>query len=225
MNDKDSPPSGGINLGDIYFVLFRHKWLIILSALAGMSAAATLLFVVRPPKYQSQTKLLIKYVTESKSPLSRGADENIRSLDGPNSLISTEGLILHSLDLARDVVSEVGAENILAGIGGGADTNKAAVVVMKGLDLAQLNGANVLSISFEHSDAKVVQEVLKQVVVSYYKRHNEMHQPVEISDFQSKETERLRNKLAQINDELRTAKAKAGVVVTEDSQKAYSARI
>ncbi|MDD5141097.1 MAG: Wzz/FepE/Etk N-terminal domain-containing protein [Verrucomicrobiales bacterium] len=226
MNDKDSVQHGGMNLGDIYFVLFRHKWLIILSSLAGISAAAILLFAVKPPKYRSQTKLLIKYVTEIKSPVQRGDDESTKSLDDrPHSLINTEVLILTSLDLGRDVVSSIGAEKILAKAGGGTDPDKAAAMVVKGLEIEQISGGNVLVISFEHPDPNVVQDVLKQVIVSYYKKHNEMHQPVQISDFLSKETERLRGRLTQIDEELQKAKSKAGVISADVTQKGYAEHI
>ena len=51
-------------MGDIYYVLFRHKWKIILLALAGIAAAAA--FHSRnPPPYESQAELFIQYVPES----------------------------------------------------------------------------------------------------------------------------------------------------------------
>jgi polysaccharide biosynthesis transport protein len=226
MNKKDSTPQSGMDLSDIYFVLFRQKWIIILFSLAGIFAAVALLYVIKPPKYRSETELLIKYVIASKSPIPRaGDDNNTVSLDGPNSLITTEGLILHSLNLAQDVVSSIGAEKILAKVGGGTNFDQAAAMVMKGLEAEQANGGNVLLISYEHPDPKIAQEVLNQVVVSYYKKRNEMQQPVQISEFQSKEADRLRNTLIRIDEELRKAKNQVGGVITEDTQNNYSKRI
>ena len=55
MSDKSQdPPSAGLSLGDIYFILFRHKWMILFFSFAGIMGAILLLFVVKPPQYQSE---------------------------------------------------------------------------------------------------------------------------------------------------------------------------
>jgi len=38
-------PPAGMTVGDIYYVVFRHKWKIILLSLAGIAAAATMYFL------------------------------------------------------------------------------------------------------------------------------------------------------------------------------------
>src|SRR5947207_7682531 len=53
----------GIHLSDILFALFKRKWTIILCALVGIIAAATFYFFY-PPVYESQAKLLVRYVLE-----------------------------------------------------------------------------------------------------------------------------------------------------------------
>ncbi|MGH8022950.1 MAG: Wzz/FepE/Etk N-terminal domain-containing protein, partial [Limisphaerales bacterium] len=44
--------------GDIYFILFRHKWKIILLSLAGIAAAAAYWWFF-PPPFQSEARLFI----------------------------------------------------------------------------------------------------------------------------------------------------------------------
>src|SRR5205809_512685 len=60
MNEEplDTPPSG-LDLREIYYAFFRQKWKIILLSLTGILAAA-ILYVVRPPAYQSVAKFLVK---------------------------------------------------------------------------------------------------------------------------------------------------------------------
>src|SRR6266508_1311266 len=53
----------GIRLSDILFALFKRKWTIILCAVVGIIAAATFYFFY-PPVYESQAKLLVRYVLE-----------------------------------------------------------------------------------------------------------------------------------------------------------------
>ena len=56
-----------MTVGDIYYVLFRHKWKILLCSLAGIVASAAF-FVLRPPPYVSEAKLFVRYVVnESKT--------------------------------------------------------------------------------------------------------------------------------------------------------------
>ena len=224
-NDEQDKPSLGMTLGDIYFVLFRRKWIILVFSVTGLVAAALLLFVVKPPKYQSQAKLLIKYVVENKSPVPHSDQETTKSMDVPSAIMNTEGMILHSLDLAREVVANVGAEKILASVGGGTNLDEAAAAILNGLETEQVGFGGVLVISFQHPNKDVVQEALNKIIVAYYKKHAELHQPVEISNFLTKEIARLRGELARTEDELRVAKAKTGVFSPESAQKGYPEEI
>ena len=55
-----------MTLGDIYYVLFRHKWKILLCTLTGLLAAVGV-YKFFPQPYQSEAKLFIRYVTEGKT--------------------------------------------------------------------------------------------------------------------------------------------------------------
>src|SRR5688572_9257676 len=91
--------SVGLSLDDIYFVLFRRKWIILFFALLG-TAAAVAVYVLHKPIYRSESKLLVRYVVESKSLMPLGDNSQVRSADsGGNSIISSEIEILTSLDL------------------------------------------------------------------------------------------------------------------------------
>src|SRR2546427_7049602 len=100
----------GLKLDDIYFVLFRHKWKILLCCCAGALTAAGLYFLT-PPAYQSEAKLLIRYVQDNKSVSPAKESSQIRSPDdrGEN-IITSELEILTSLDLARQVAELIGPE-------------------------------------------------------------------------------------------------------------------
>ena len=53
----------GIGVSDILFALFRRKWTIVFCTLLGLAAAAAV-FYLFPPAYQSDAKLLVRYVLE-----------------------------------------------------------------------------------------------------------------------------------------------------------------
>ena len=44
-NSRQTQQPAGMTLGDIYYVVFRHKWKIILLSLAGILAAVALYFL------------------------------------------------------------------------------------------------------------------------------------------------------------------------------------
>src|SRR5437870_3104566 len=96
----EDPPQTAFNLEFISFVSFRHKWKILLFSLAGL-VAATVLYLTRTPMHQSRAKLLVRYVTESRSITLRGLNEQTTSPDsrGEN-IINSELEILSSWDLA-----------------------------------------------------------------------------------------------------------------------------
>src|SRR5437867_5451432 len=81
---------GGMSLHDIYFILFRRKWIILFFSLLGIIAAGVL-FVYKKPFYESDSKLLVRYVVERRSPLPLGDNSQVRSPDsGDTGIINSE---------------------------------------------------------------------------------------------------------------------------------------
>ena len=60
---EGEPQRSGMNLNDILFIFFRHKWKIIVCAAAGILAAAGIYFLL-PSQYESQAKLFVRYVVD-----------------------------------------------------------------------------------------------------------------------------------------------------------------
>ena len=173
MSEKSQETSSlAISLGDIYFILFRQKWLILLCSLAGLIGAAVLLYVVKPPQYQSVAMLSIRYVVVGKSLNPPGDEQNTRSLnERSDSIINTELATLYSLDLAQEVVQAMSPEKILANLGGGADTNRAVYMIKSGITVEQIPDSSVIRIIFQNPDAKLVQPALGGIVGAYFRKH------------------------------------------------------
>ena len=116
--------------------------------------------------------LSIRYVVEGKSLNPPGDEQNTRSLnEHSDSIINTELAILHSLDLAQQVVQAVTPEKILARVGGGADTNRAAALVRSGVAVEQIPDSSVIRITFQNPDPKLVQPVLGEIIDAYFTKH------------------------------------------------------
>src|SRR5215212_4580174 len=110
-NTVNTPPPG-LKLADIYYVLFRKKWLITSFLAAGLIAGAIVYFSQKP-LYWSEAKLLVRYVVDTKS-VDTGGRSQTRSPDwGAEAVINSELEILTSLDLCEEVATLVGPEKIL----------------------------------------------------------------------------------------------------------------
>jgi succinoglycan biosynthesis transport protein ExoP len=231
MNQTNLPPpvpqTLSMTLGDIYYVLFRHKGKIVICSAIGLFAAFTF-HVLRPPPFQSEAKLFVRYViTDNKTLGPDGANGTTQSPDhGGETIMNTELQILTSLDLAKQVAEIVGPDKILAKKGGGNDVNRAAGVVLSGLTAEVPPLSSVIQIVFKHPDPAIVQPVLSQIIDSYLKKHVEIHSAVGImGDFLTQETDQLRSNLAETEDQLTKALDKAGVVSVEDAKKSYGEQI
>lgn len=229
MNNRPATPPPAaptLTVSDILYVLFRRKWLILAGSALGV-IGAVVVWLVMPRLYQSEAKLFVRYVLETKSPGQISvSDSKITSPDqrGEN-VINTELEILTSLDLAQEVVTNIGPERIL-GKAGGSNYYQAAIVVRKNLLTDAPRKSSVIQIVFQHPDPAVVQPVLNQVVEIYLKRHGEIHRSVGMfDDFLTQETDQLRSQLTQTEQELRRAKTNAGIISIDESKKAYSAQI
>src|SRR6266850_2682784 len=225
-NIRPHPSSPGMSLADIYYIIFRHKWKIL--AISGMGIVLALLLpLIWQLPYQSEAKLFIRYVLESKSPGQVGTGANDARVKSPDergeNVINTELEILTSLDLAQQVADTVGPQKILAKVGGGSDKYTAAAVIHKNLTAEVPKKSNVIRMLFQHPDPDVVQPVLNQLIDAYLKKHAEIHRSVGVfDDFLTQETDQLRSRLVQTEDELRKAKAKAGVFSLDDSKKVFT---
>src|SRR5215469_16789241 len=103
--NKDPP---AFTPGDIYFILFRHKWKIILLSLAGIAGAMAYWWYC-PPPFQSEAKLFIRYVLDSHSVNANPKNAQMTSPDEMGqSIINSEMEILTSYDLAQQAAKDIG---------------------------------------------------------------------------------------------------------------------
>jgi uncharacterized protein involved in exopolysaccharide biosynthesis/Mrp family chromosome partitioning ATPase len=224
MNAKSNRPHAPLlTLGDIYYILFRHKWKILILSAIGLSAALVLPRLW-PQVYESEAKLLIKYVTETRAlsgPNGGGERVMIPDANGRN-IINTELQILTSMDLDLEVATNVGTVQILGKEG---NVLAAAAVISAGLQVEAPPNSDVISVTFKHKDPTVVQLVLKQAIETYLRRHATIRHPGGTEEFLTKETDHLRTSLADTEAQLRAIKTNLGIVSFDDSRKNFGDQI
>ena len=222
-----TPPS--LNLGDIYYVLFRHKWKILICSLAGLVVAVTL-YRLDPPMYQSEAKLLVRYIISENKMIgpnsSSAATSSIPTDERGASIMATEREILSSIDLAMDVARAIGPEKLLEKDGGGEDLGLAVASLRRGLRVIVPPGSAVIQISFRHPAREIVQPVLREILEQYLLLHKATHRGSGmLGDTLAQEADTLRSRLAQTEDDLRRTTSKAGIISLEDAKAAYSTQM
>ena len=225
-NGKQIQPASGMSLGDVYYVIFRHKGKIMLFSLMGILAAAALFFL-KPPPYQSQAELLIQYVSQARALSLVGSDQKVFMPDSRgDDIINSEIQILTSLDLATAAVGHIGASNILAGAGLD-NARKAAALVQDSLKAVPANSrSSVIVVTFQHPDARVVQPVLLEIINDYFQRHYEIHSAAgQYDEILNREQSLLSAQLSETEQQLLNLKNKAGILSIDDSKKDLSVQI
>jgi uncharacterized protein involved in exopolysaccharide biosynthesis/Mrp family chromosome partitioning ATPase len=211
--------------GDIYFILFRHKWKIILLSLTGVAAAAAYWWYY-PPPYQSEAKLFIRYVQDNRSVNTDAKNAQMTSPDNMGqSILNSEMEILTSYDLAEQTAKDIGPEKILANHGGGKDPIKAADVIRRNLVVESPKQDSVIHVAYTDSDPAIVQPVLAEVINDYLAKHLQVHESSMSDDYLAQETALLRSQIDETEDELRGAKSDAGIISIPDAEKSYTDQI
>lgn len=134
--------------------------------------------------------------------------------------MDSEMEIITSWDVARQVAEAIGPEVILGPSAGPANLNQAAAVIKSNLVVETPPRSSVIRLIFRHPNPEVVQRALRELIDRYLHMHLEIHRAVGIvGDFLTQETDQIRSRLMQTEDELRKARNKAGVISIEDAKK------
>lgn len=223
MTDENTTQPAGIRLEDILYTLFRRKWMILAFAAAGLMGAGAL-FLIKKPVYQSEAKLLLRYVQENRSATTVDKDSQIKTPDsGGDALINSELEILGSLDLALQVAEIIGPEKIQGTAGKETNAAKAALIIQKGMVPDVPRRSSIIRLVFSHPDPNVAQAVLRQLIVSYLKKHVELHRGLgDLEKFLAQQTDQLKGRLNQTDEALQKIKEKAGIISPEDARKTYN---
>ena len=215
-----------MNVGDIYYVVFRHKWKIILLSLAGIAAAAVVNFR-NPPPYQSQAWLLIQYVPQAGIMPLMESGQNVIVPGGGNDIINSEIQILTSMDLAEQAATNFGPANILAMSGGGSNTVAAAGLIRGNLQVEPAGqGSSVIVVTFKHPDPRIVQPVLQEVINDYREKHKEIHSAGgQYDEALSREKDSLSVALNDTEMKLADLKNRVGIISLDDAKKGVADQI
>ncbi|HTG30994.1 MAG TPA: Wzz/FepE/Etk N-terminal domain-containing protein [Methylomirabilota bacterium] len=216
---RETQHHSGLNLSGILFALFKRKLTILLCAAVSIIAAAAFYFFF-PPVYESQAKLLVRYVLE------RSAVDSIDStnvapaaaLSSNDRVIGAEIEILTSWDLAVQVAQAIGPKRLHA-----ATEGDAAGAISSGLKAISNKGSNIIFVSYRNSDPQIATLVLQELLSRYFVKHLEVHRSAGAFDFVTQQTDQVRARLNQTADALKSLRDKTGIVSLKDGSEALTA--
>jgi uncharacterized protein involved in exopolysaccharide biosynthesis/Mrp family chromosome partitioning ATPase len=218
---RQTQQHSGLNLSDILFALFKRKWTIILCALLGISAAGAFYFLY-PAVYESEAKLLVRYVLE-RSVVDSVDNTNAAPAAAASStdrVISAEIEILTSWDLAVQAAQAIGPKRLLPRSGGAATETSAAGTISSGLTAIAKKGSNIISVSYKNRDPQIATLVLQELLSRYFVKHLEVHRSAGAFDFVTQQTDQVRARLNRTEDALKSLRDKTGIVSLKDDSDA-----
>ena len=216
---QEAAPNSGAMVDDVLYTVFRHKWLIVSFVALGFVAAGVVR-VVKPPLYQSEAKVAVKYVMQTGA-APTGPETQVSALGlGGQEIMDLEVELIRSWDTALIVVTNVGAEKILAKKGGGNHPMAAASVVLGGLNVPAPHSATI-QLTFKHPDESLAQPILDAVIKAYMRRHLEMRTGRGQEEYFRQVLEESGTKLVEIDSDLKKLKSEAGVTDMAESKKSY----
>ncbi len=240
---RETLPHSGVKLGGILFALFKRKRTIIVCAAAGIIAAVAVYFLY-PPSYESQAKLLVRYVLERSGvdPVEAEKAGAAASTEAADRVIGAEIEILTSWDLAMEVARAIGPQRLLPppqdllsrvaraiglkGLlppsGASATEGVAASSIASGLNVLSSKGSNIILVSYKNRDPQIATLVLQELLSRYFVMHLEVHRSAGAFDFVTQQTDQVRARLNQTEDTLKSLKEKTGIASLKEGSAALT---
>jgi len=216
-------------------------------ALCG-AVGAVLVYLTAKRTFQSEARLMVRYVTESSLLTGEGTGDRVIS---PNlrgqSIINSEAEIFSSLGIAETVAKAVGPRTItdsgrdsmrlnrwglrlpkgLFSKDGDApaDAGFAAMLIQDSLTIEVPNRSNVIKLYYAAPTPTLAQDVLSRLIDAYLQKHYEVHRGGDAYEFLAQQTDQLKARLHETENELRRRRQEAGVISTEESKSALSLAI
>ena len=216
---RTEPEHSNLNLSNILLAIFKWKRTILGFAFAGIAIAAAVYFFY-PKIYESDAKLLVRYVLE------RSGYDSVDTVTGTSArgangltidaVIAAEVSILTSWDLSVQVAEALGPNRVLP------DAKSPSVVaaasaINSGLSTSTAKGSNIIAVAYQNGKPEVATAVLNELVNRYFTKHLEVHRSAGAFDFVSQQTDQIRARLGQTEDALKQLKAKSGIYDLKDS--------
>jgi uncharacterized protein involved in exopolysaccharide biosynthesis len=208
-----------LSLRTLFDVLFRRKWLILLTFLTT-AVTAVLLAIYLPDQYESRMKILVRNM---RSDTQITAERTDTSSGGANEV--SEAQIISEIELlkSRDLLKQVVVKNDLAEVEPGRpampqEIERAVYKLEKDLDISPVKKANMIEVSYTSKSPEKSAEVLKDLSELYMEKHLKIHRPPGTFDFFKTQSDQYKQDLAQAENRLTGFQKDLNVVSIEQQK-------
>src|SRR5213595_2270465 len=216
---RTEPEHSNLNLNNILFAIFKWKRTILGFTLLGIIAAAAVYFLY-PRVYESDARLLVRYVLERSGydPVDAVQGQGTRGGSGLtiDAVIAAEVSILTSWDLSVQVAEALGPNRVLPDAKAPTVVG-AAAAINSGIATTTAKGSNIIGVSYQNTRPAVATLVLNELVNRYFTKHLEVHRSAGAFDFVTQQSDEVRARLNQTEDALKAVKSKADIIDLKDS--------
>src|SRR5437868_3184098 len=219
---RTEPERSNFNLTSVLIAIFKWKRTILGLTLLGLIAAVAVYFFY-PTVYESDARLLVRYVLERSGYDPVDAVSGQRGSGGltTDGIIAAEVSIITSWDLSVQVAEALGPNRVLPDAKA-PTVVQAAGAINSGLGTTTSKGSNIIGVSYQNPRPEVATAVLNELVNRYFTKHLEVHRSAGAFDFVSQQSDQIRARLNQTEDALKALKAKAGVMSLRDSMSSFN---
>ena len=237
--DGDIPEPPPISLRDVLHVIFKRKAQILIFFVAVVTTVVIGTLLVKP-KYEATAQILVKLGRESVFIPTTGAAGPVISFDREER-INSEIEILRSRALAEKVIAVLGPTalypelkedepGLLGRLIGRADTDAsidekqalrfetAIETFQKALEVEGIKKSNVVQISFKHENPQMAALVVNKLVDSYLDHHVSVHKASKSVKFFQDQSQLLKAKMEQSEEELKSLKKQYNVSSLEEER-------
>lgn len=220
VSNNRSAPQSGFNMHDILFVVFKHKWMIIILTSLGLGAAGAMAYKdSQSPTYESRAKLLVRYVVER----STSDPDAPATLQTGKPSMNTELAILTSRDLAAETAAKIGPQRFFPESPAAPTAVEATASIADNLKVKSEEGT-VIELSYRNPDPELTVAVLQQLIQSYFEKHLKIHRSTHDFAQITQEAEQARKALRATEDEINRIKSESGVLSIESTITEFEAR-
>jgi uncharacterized protein involved in exopolysaccharide biosynthesis/Mrp family chromosome partitioning ATPase len=223
MQKSQQPPSKGtFGVQDVLYILFKHKWKIILLSLLGFAASAGV-YLTRKPIYQTEAKLLLKYVLSREN-----VDTSMSQINAtggmPDYAMNTEIETLKSVDVSLRVAEAIGVERILPESKGQATLADAGGTILANIEVGIVPANNVIHITYSNPDKELATVILKEFIKQYFIKHLEIHRDATEFEAVAKQADEARLRLKETERQLDKLKTDSGITSLGEATSALASQ-
>ena len=232
-NNNNIEIENKLNLRDLLSIVFKHKGKI-LTMFLTVVLTATVLSILKEPKYEATTKILLKYGRENVyKPTSPAGEATPMFMDSSREeRLNSEVEMLKGLNLAARVLKDLGVKTVYPGLfkkpwfslksqssSKLSPVDKALPAFEKNLTVEAVPKSNIIEIRFQHEDPVIAAQIANKLVDVYLDHHISVFKDSGDFGFFDEQVKLYQKKLKDSEEELNQFKSTNNIFALQEQKR------